>query len=321
MSSNADVSYGDLGTGLIKTYLDELVEWGYLLLFEKVTRYKPLGPQEFLKKVLVPEVAIMLIQARQGLESKENPSLDDISYTQAQEIRRKSTLYGQVAYYPMDSEVPGDILSAFASASKSRKEEVAKMRGMAKDGSKKRAKAAIVDLTEEEMDQVDVYQKVSPLAAGPSKQTVIHINDNEYETDMQDEATPIPSQTSFRFSPRRGKSEIRYTSNSPVRPRSSMSKSMSPQKRINAQDSRLPDPSPPISTPVSSQTMSRSESATSTPRQRCRKKKKAEAGGIERDSQTRAGASLSKSMSQDSFGNFDFTSQDLADVDAVVAAQ
>jgi hypothetical protein len=307
--TRADSSYGDVGSEIIKAFIYELDEWEYLPLFDHPTRYKPLGPQGFVTKVLVPEIAIMLIQLRliqlhEGVEPVGNTILEDESYTKAQEIRKKSMVYGKVAYYDMDSQIPGEIIMEWhnAAAVESRRNEVDRMRGK-----KRRVEATIVDLTEEE-DKGKGNDTVEDLG-GSSQSVKVY----EYELEDSDIETIKPSQASYKSLSGRSKSsqqnvELSPEVGSPVRIESETPEPAN-RKRTESQNPTESE----LGTPSSSQ-MSQSSSTTSTSgRGRCRKRRKGEIlAGTE---------SQSVSMSQDSFGDFDFSSQDVARLDALVAAQ
>jgi hypothetical protein len=302
--TRADSSYGDVGSEIIKAFIYELDEWEYLPLFDHPTRYKPLGPQGFVTKVLVPEIAIMLIQLRPGIEPEGNTILEDEAYTKAQEIRKKSLVYGKVAYYDMDSQVPGEIIMEWhnAAAVEARRNEVDRMRGK-----KRRVEATIVDLTEEE-DKGKGNDTVEDL--GGSSQSA---NVYEYELEDSDIETIKSSQTSYKSLSGRSKSsqqnvELSQALDSPVRIASETPEPAN-RKRTESQNPTESE----LGTPSSSQ-MSQSSSTTSTAgRGRCRKRRKGEIlAGTE---------SQRVSMSQESFGDFDFSSQDVARLDALVAAQ
>jgi hypothetical protein len=277
-----------------------LDEWEYLPLFDHPTRYKPLGPQGFVTKVLVPEIAILLIQLRPGIEPEGNTILEDEAYTKAQEIRKKSMVYGKVAYYDMDSQIPGEIIMEWhnAAAVEARRNEVDRMRGK-----KRRVEATIVDLTEEE-DQGNDMEDL-----GSSSQS---LKVYEYELDDSDIETIKPSQASCKSLSGRSKFSQQDVELSPE-PESVRIESETPEpanrKRTESQNPTESE----LGTPSSSQ-MSQSSSTTSTAgRGRCRKRRKGEIlAGTE---------SQRVSMSQESFGDFDFPSQDVARLDALVAAQ
>jgi hypothetical protein len=307
--TRADSSYGDVGSEIIKAFIYELDEWEYLPLFDHTTRYKPLGPQGFVTQVLVPEIAIMLVQLRQiqlhqGVEPEGTAILEDESYTKAQELRKKSMVYGKVAYYDMDSQVPGEIIMEWhnAAAVEARRNEVDRMRGK-----KRRVEATIVDLTEEE-DKGKGNDTVEDL--GGSSQSV---NVYEDKLDDSDIETIKSSQTSYKSLSGRSKSsqqnvELSQVLDSPVRIASETPEPAN-RKRTESQNPTESE----LGTPSSSQ-MSQSSSTTSTAgRGRCRKRRKGEIlAGTE---------SQRVSMSQESFGDFDFPSQDVARLDALVAAQ
>jgi hypothetical protein len=305
--TRADSSYGDVGSEIIKAFIYELDEWEYLPLFDHPTRYKPLGPQGFVTKVLVPEIAIMLIQLRQiqlheGVEPVGTAILEDEAYTKAQEIRKKSMVYGKVAYYDMDSQIPGEIIMEWhnAAAVEARRNEVDRRRGK-----KRRAKATIVDLAEEDQDRGNDLEDLD----GSSQPVKVY----EYELDDSDIETIKPSQASYKSLSGRSKSsqqdvELSKALDSPVRIASETPEPAN-RKRTESQNPTESE----MGTPSSSQ-MSQSSSTTSTSgRGRCRKRRKGEIlAGTE---------SRSVSMSQESFGDFDFPSQDVARLDALVAAQ
>jgi hypothetical protein len=284
-----------------------LDEWEYLPLFDHPTRYKPLGPQGFVTKVLVPEIAIMLIQLRQirsnqGLEPEGNTILEDEDYTKAQEIRKKSMVYGKVAYYEMDSQVPGEIIMEWhnAAAVEARRNEVDRRRGK-----KRRVEATIVDLAEEDQDRGNDLEDLD----GSSQSVKVY----ESELDDSDIETIKPSQASYKSLSGRSKSsqqnvELSPAGGSPVRIESGTPEPAN-RKRTESQNPTESE----LGTPSSSQ-MSQSSSTTSTAgRGRCRKRRKGEIlAGTE---------SRSVSISQESFGDFDFPSQDVARLDALVAAQ
>jgi hypothetical protein len=284
-----------------------LDEWEYLPLFDHPTRYKPLGPQGFVTKVLVPEIAIMLIQLRQirsnqGLEPEGNTILEDEDYTKAQEIRKKSMVYGKVAYYEMDSQVPGEIIMEWhnAAAVEARRNEVDRRRGK-----KRRVEATIVDLAEEDQDRGNDLEDLD----GSSQSVKVY----ESELDDSDIETIKPSQASYKSLSGRSKSsqqnvELSPAGGSPVRIASETPEPAN-RKRTESQNPTESE----LGTPSSSQ-MSQSSSTTSTAgRGRCRKRRKGEIlAGTE---------SRSVSISQESFGDFDFPSQDVARLDALVAAQ
>jgi hypothetical protein len=307
-STSTDFSYGDVGSEIVKAYIYELDEWEYLPLFDHPTRYKPLGPQGFVTKVLVPEIAIMLIQLRliqsnQGVEPEGNTILEDEAYTKAQEIRKKSMVYGKVAYYDMDSQIPGEIIMEWhnAAAVEARRNEVDRMRGK-----KRQLEATIVDLTEEDQDKGNDMEDLG----GSSQSVKVY----EYELDDSDIGTIKPSQASYKSLSKRSKSsrqnvELSPEVSSPVRIESETPEPATSQNRKRYESERPTE----SETPSSSQ-ISQSSSTTSTPgRGRRRKRRKGEIlAGTE---------SRSVSMSQESFGDFDFPSQDVARLDALVAAQ
>ena len=295
-------SYGDVGSEIIKAYIYELDEWEYLPLFDHPTRYKPLGPQGFVTKVLVPEISIMLIQLHQGMKPEGNTILEDESYTKAQEIRKKSMVYGKVAYYDMDSQVPGEIMMEWhnAAAVEARRNEVGRMRGK-----KRRAQATIVDLTEEDQDKGNDLEDL-----GGSSQAVRVYKDELEDSDIE---TIKPSQVSHTSLSGRSKSsqknvELSSALDSPVQ---SESETPEPGKRKRT-ESQYPTEAE-LGTPSSSQLSQSSSTTSTTGRGRCRKRRKGEILA-ETESQ-------SVSMSQESFGDFDFSSQDVARLDALVAAQ
>jgi len=310
-SCNADFSYGDVGSEIIKAYIYELTEWEYLPLFDHPTRYKPLGPQEFVTKILVPETVIMLIQLRQihsnqGVEPEGTAILEDEAYTKAQEIRKKSMVYGKVAYYDMDSEVPGEIIGDWhrASAVEARRNEVARMRGK-----KRRAQATIVDLTEEDQSKGnDVPEDLSE----PPSQTIKAYEDELDDSDIETvKASQISRNSSHnRFESSQKTVELSPALDSPVRIESETPEPAPPNNRKRSQRHRQAESE--SSTPPNSQTSQ--SSISSTPgRGRCRKRRKEE---------ILAGAeSQSVNMSQKSFGDFEFSSQDVARLDALVSAQ
>jgi len=297
----ADYSYGDVGSEIIKAYISELEEWEYLPLFEHPTRYKPLGPQEFVTKVLVPEIVLMLIQLRQGIQSEGDTILEDEAYTQSQEIRKKSMVYGKVAYYDMDSQIPGEIIMEWhqAAAVEVRRNEVDRIRGR-----KKRPKATIVDLTEEDQDKGNDLEDL-----GGNSQPVQVFDDELDESDIE---TIKPSQASYTSVSRRSTQQTVERSpapGSPVRGESETSEPATARNRKRAQSESQSE----SETPSSSQLSQSSSTTSSSGRGRCRKKKRGEIlAGTE---------SQSVSMSQDSFGDFEFPSQDVARLDALVAAQ
>jgi len=306
--TKADVSYGDVGSEIIKAYIYELTEWEYLPLFDYPTRYKPLGPQEFVTKVLIPEVVIMLIQLRQihsnqGVEPEGTAILEDESYTKAQEIRKKSMVYGKVAYYDMDSEVPGEIIGDWhrASAVEARRNEVDRMRGK-----KRRAQATIVDLTEEDQSKGnDVLEDVSEPPSQTIKVYEDELDDSDIETVKPSQASHVPSSNRSNTS---RNVELSPALDSPVRIESETPEPAPPNNRKRSQSHRQPESE--SSTPPNSQT---SQSSISSTRGRCRKRRKEEIlAGTE---------SQSVSMSQESFGDFEFSSQDVARLDALVTAQ
>ena len=276
-------------------------EWGYLPLFDHPTRYKPLGPQEFVTKVLVPEIALMLIQLRQGIQSEGNTILEDEAYTQAQEIRKKSMVYGKVAYYDMDSQIPGEIIMEWhqAAAVEARRNEVDRIRGR-----KKRPKATIVDLTEEDQDKGNDLEDLSGMSQ------LVKVYDDEL--DESDIETIKPSQASYTSVSRRSTQQTVERSpvpGSPVRSESETPEPATTQDRKRTQSERQSE----SETPSSSQLSQSSSTTSNSGRGRCRKKKKGEIlAGTE---------SQSVNMSQESFGDFDFPSQDVARLDALVAAQ
>jgi hypothetical protein len=207
--TRADSSYGDVGSEIIKAYIYELDEWEYLPLFDYPTRYKPLGPQGFVTKVLVPEIAIMLIQLHQGLEPEVNTILEDEAYTNAQEIRKKSMVYGKVAYYDMDSQIPGEIIMEWhnTAAVEARRNEVDRMRGK-----NKRVEATVVDLTEEDQDQGNDLEDLS----GSNQSVKIYENeldDSDIET-VKPSQSQKPSSNRSRSSPT---AELSPEHDSPVR--------------------------------------------------------------------------------------------------------
>jgi hypothetical protein len=248
----------------------------------------------------------MLIQLRQGLQPEGNTILEDEAYTNAHEIRKKSMVYGKVAYYEMDSPIPGEIMMDWHNAGtvEARRNEVDRIRG-----TKRRAKATIVDLTEEE-DQ-DGNKTVEDLS-GPSSQSVKVYED---ELDDSDIETIKLSQKSYNSMSGRSKPypsvELSPALGSPVRTESDTPEPV-PSHTRKRTESQLPTESE-SGTPSNSQT-SQPASTTSTPgRGRCRKRRKGEIlAGTE---------SHSVSMSQDSYGDFDFPSQEFDRLDALVAAQ
>jgi hypothetical protein len=308
--TRADSSYGDVGSEIIKAFIYELDEWEYLPLFDHPTRYKPLGPQGFVTKVLVPEIAIMLIQLRliqlhEGVEPVGNTILEDESYTKAQEIRKKSMVYGKVAYYDMDSQIPGEIIMEWhnAAAVESRRNEVDRMRGK-----KRRVEATIVDLTEEE-DKGKGNDTVEDLG-GSSQSVKVY----EYELEDSDIETIKPSQASYKSLSGRSKSsqqnvELSPEVGSPVRIESETPEPASSQNRKRSQSQRQAESE--SATPPSSQTSQSSSTTSTSGRGRSRKRRKILAGT----------ESQRVIMSQESFGDFDFPSQDVARLDALVAAQ
>lgn len=272
-----------------------------------MSRYKPLGPKEFVTKVLIPEISIMLIQHDQGYQPEGDTILEEESYTKAQETRKKSMIYGKLAYYEMDSDVPSDVILDWHSVAvlKARKEELDTMRGRV-GLSKERVKAAIVDLTEEEK-VVNIDLSVSS-TAGRAHQTDM----DEPENCDSDIEVRESSQNSHKSSSSRSKSSqtsqrtigaprsfVHIESSTPEPPRS--------QKRESSQISDLT--SSDSQSPPNIRQISQPDSAASTPRKRCRKRKREEI------------KSKSVSMSQESFGDFDFPSQDVDRLDAIVAAQ
>jgi hypothetical protein len=248
-------------------------------------------------------IQLRLIQLHQGVEPEGTAILEDESYTKAHEIRKKSMVYGKVAYYDMDSQIPGEIIMEWhnAAAVEGRRNEVDRMRGK-----KRRVEATIVDLTEEE-DQGKGKDTVEDLG-GSSQSVKVY----EYELDDSDIETIKPSQASYKSLSGSSKSSQQNVELSPE-PESVRIESETPEpanrKRIESQNPAESE----LGTPSSSQ-MSQSSSTTSTSgRGRCRKRRKGEIlAGTE---------SRSVSMSQESFGDFDFPSQDVARLDALVAAQ
>lgn len=115
-----------------------MVEWRYLPLFKYPSRYKPLGPKQFVSQVLVPEIAVMLIRHRMGLlpsssekeaeaerskPSERSESEEEEAYTRAQRVRKESFQYGRVAYGDMDS-VGGAIILEWTKDAVKRKAEL-----------------------------------------------------------------------------------------------------------------------------------------------------------------------------------------------------
>jgi hypothetical protein len=204
----------------------------------------------------------------------------------------------------MDSQIPGEIIMEWhnAAAVEARRNEVDRMRGK-----KRRAEATIVYLTEEE-DQYKENDTVED-TGGPSSQTVKIYED---ELDDSDIETIRPSQISHSSSSRikssRQTVELSPALDSPVRIESETPEPAD-RKRTESQN-----PTESGSATPSSSQMSQSSSTTSAAgRGRCRKRRKGEIlAGTE---------SRSVSMSQESFGDFDFPSQDVARLDALVAAQ
>jgi hypothetical protein len=285
-----------------------LDEWEYLPLFDHPTRYKPLGPQGFVTKVLVPEIAIMFIQLRQiqlhgGVEPEGTAILEDEAYTKAQEIRKKSLVYGKVAYYDMDSQVPGEIIMEWhnAAAVEARRNEVDRMRGK-----KRRVEATVVDLTEEHQDNGNDLEDLG----GSSQSVKVY----EYELEDSDIETIKPSQASYKSLSGRSKSsqqnvELSPEVGSPVRIESETPEPASSQNRKRSQSQRQAESE--SATPPSSQTSQSSSTTSTSGRGRSRKRRKILAGT----------ESQRVIMSQESFGDFDFPSQDVARLDALVAAQ
>jgi len=235
---------------------------------------------------------------------------EDEGYTQAQEIRKKSTVYGKVAYYDMDSTLPDEIMPEFSLASKFRKEELEVLRGQGEG--KKKGKATIVDLTVEEEDADDSR-------AGPSSPVMPVRLQSEVELDDSDFETGDPTEEAFKSSSSVANSQITEVEVSPrARDGSLTPVPLSNQRETPRIASRRDSSIAEDEIPCSSQSML--SSASSSPRKRCRKKRKAEAEA-EQNERDRHSASISVCTSQESFGEFDFTSQDLGRLDAVVAAQ
>lgn len=243
----------------------------------------------------------MLIQLRQSIQSEGNTILEDEAYTQAQEIRKKSMVYGKVAYYDMDSQIPGEIIMEWhqAAAVEARRNEVDRIRGR-----KKRSKATVVDLTEEDQDKGNDLEDLSG-----NSQSVKVYND---ELDDSDIETIKPSQASYTSLSRRSTQHTVERSpalGSPVRSESETPEPATTRNRKRTQSERESE----SESPPSSQSSQSSSTTSTSGRGRCRKKKKGEKlAGTE---------SQSVNMSQDSFGDFDFPSQDVARLDALVAAQ
>ena len=248
-------------------------------------------------------VQLRQIQLHQEVEPEGTAILEDESYTKAQEIRKKSMVYGKVAYYDMDSQVPGEIIMEWhnAAAVEARRNEVDRMRGK-----KRRVEATIVDLTEEE-DQGKGKDTVEDLGGSSqsAKAYEDELDDSDIETIKPSQASHTSLSSRSRPSPH---AELSQALDSPV---GIASETPEPANRKRT-ESQNPTESE-MGTPSSSQ-MSQSSSTTSNPgRGRSRKRRKGEIlAGTE---------SQRVSMSQESFGDFDFPSQDVARLDALVAAQ
>jgi hypothetical protein len=347
-------SYGDLGRELIKTYLLELVDWGYLPLYEVETRYKPLGPKPYLARVLIPEVATMMIQSRLDYSPADDYNIEDESYSQAQKIRKKSMTYGRTAYGSMDSDLGSEIMLSWNRGVKHRKTEVEKIRGTKGSSSTekrvKQAKPAIIDLSDDVGTEVDRGKKLKVSVEiktrkpkpdkrhVPSSPLLITINDDEDE--LEDE-TVQPSQTSYKSSTQTHSQQtimVPPTPSPPITKRqispSSSIQTYVPQNqkrkrnrrsRSRSHGKRKRSSQPP--TPSKSYPLSQTNSGTSLPsssvyRNRTERRKAGrEAKKIEKKNQ--AVEPLRLSMSQDSYGDaFDMiSSQDLArlEADAVAA--
>jgi hypothetical protein len=280
---------------LIRAYLFELVEWNYLPLYKIIPRYKPLGPNEYIAKILIPEVATMLIQARSGympnagVNESTATSLEDDHYTEAQKVRLQSIAYGTVAYGNMDSEMGNDIILDWDRGKERRKEEVEKIRGLpAKKLGKRKLKPArisIVDLTEEPGQ--DSFPKSSPVL----------VHDEEYDSDIQ---TLVTSSQSYKSS---------------SSPRVSLPKQPPCQSSQNTDNGferkRHKNQSRGTSSQPSSQLQMISENL-SPPSSLIKSNKR----------QLTGRSQISMTLSQDSFGDLDIdiSSQDLERIDACVVA-
>lgn len=342
------LSYGDLGRELIKTYLLELVDWGHLPLFEIQNRYKPLGAKPFLARVLIPEVATMLIQSRLEYLPANDSNIEDDSYTQAQRIRKKSMAYGRTAFGNMDSDLGSDIMLEWNRGVKNRRTEMEKMRasegsGASEERVRKRAKAAVIDLSDEVDEKADIDPKIDQTKQRLLSPLMVTIDDEEAEREDGDLETVKPSQTSCTSSTRLHSQEtviVPPTPSPPVNQRqSSLSSSIQEvqkRKRNRRGRSRSESQSQSLgqkrrrssqpATPSESQQLSQSTSAVSIsassiyPNRTERRKAKRGAEKVEKKKQE----SLLVSMSQDSFADdLDMiSSQELARLDAeTVAAQ
>lgn len=273
---------------------------------DQMARYKPLAPKEFVSKVLIPEIAIMLIQNRQFPPAKSDTKSDGVSileddlYTKAQEIRKRSTLYGKVAYYDMDSQVPFEINAEFSQASEERKTEVELIRG--KPGTKKRVRA-VVNLSEEEDFAMDMDNQRA--ATSPPVGQVG--DDSDGNSDLEN----MSPRGVYKSSSRRARS----AESNQASIRSDSTPEPHDRKRQKYGDSRR---SPADDSPSSSQTMSQ---GSTTPTAQDRPGRDEVGGEREQTGRDSQRASKSVNQSQDSFDDFDFQSQDLDRLDALVAAQ
>jgi hypothetical protein len=279
---------------LIQAYLFELVEWNYLPLYKIIPRYKPLGPNEFIAKVLIAEVATMLIQARSGympnadVNESTATSLEDDHYTEAQKVRLQSIAYGTVAYGNMDSEMGNDIILDWDRGKERRKEEVEKIRGLPvkKLGKRKLkpARISIVDLTEE------------PEQASFPKSSPALVHDEEYDSDIQ---TLVPSSQSYKSSSPR--------QSLPKKPpcQSSQNTDTGFERKRHKNQSRATS-----SQPISQIEMKSEKISPSSPLARSNER------------QLTGRSQISMTLSQDSFGDLDIdiSSQDLERIDACVVA-
>jgi hypothetical protein len=280
---------------LIQAYLFELVEWNYLPLYKIIPRYKPLGPNEFIAKVLIAEVATMLIQARSGYMPNADvneitaTSLEDDHYTEAQKVRLQSIAYGTVAYGNMDSEMGNDIILDWDRGKERRKEEVEKIRGLPvkKLGKRKLkpARISIVDLTEE------------PEQASFPNPSPALVHDEEYDSDIQ---TLVPSSQSYKSSSSPRISALKQqpcqssqNTDTGLKRKRHKSQSRGTSSQPSSQIRMISDNLPPSSPLI--------------------KSKKRQLTGRSQSSMT---------LSQDSFGDLDIdiSSQDLERIDACVVA-
>lgn len=290
----------------------------------------------------------MLIQSRLEYLPANDSNIEDDSYTQAQRIRKKSMAYGRTAFGNMDSDLGSEIMLKWNRGVKNRRAEMEKMRASEGSGAngervKKRAKAIVIDLSDEVEEKAEVDLKKSPSKQRSFRPLTVAIDGDEDEREDGDLETVRPSQTSYTSSTRLHSQEtviVPPTPSPPVNQRqSSLSSSIQEvQKRkrnrrgrsrsesqSQSQDRKRKRSSQPA-TPSESQQLSQSISAVSIttssmyPNRTERRKAKRDAEKVEKKKQE----SLLVSMSQDSFADdLDMiSSQELARLDAeVVAAQ